>query len=94
MMADRLDVQAKYRSLYAYFLQNRYIEPIRNFDAAQLHVTPGDVLQKLQSADSNWEEFVPAQVARLIKENGLFGCPGRDETERAGPQHTPDGAQC
>jgi hypothetical protein len=79
--ADSLSVQAEYRSLYAYFLQNRYIESIRDFEAAQLHVTPGDVLQKLRSSDPNWEILVPAQVARLIKERGLFGYPGRGYLE-------------
>jgi hypothetical protein len=71
--AESLDVRAEYRSLYSYFLQNRYIESIRDFDTAQLHVTPGDVLQKLQSSEPNWEAFVPMQVASLIKERGLFG---------------------
>ena len=64
---------AEYRSLYAYFLENHYIESIRDFDADQLHVTPSDVLQKLQSSDPAWEALVPPQVARLIKERALFG---------------------
>ena len=78
--AESLDVRAEYRSLYSYFLQNRYIESIRDFDTAQLHVTPGDVLQKLQSSEPNWEAFVPMQVASLIKERSLFGYPhGQEE---------------
>jgi hypothetical protein len=71
--ADTLEVRTEYRSLYAYFLQNGYVESIRDFDAAQLHVTPGDVLQKLQSGDASWEGLVPRQVADLVKERGLFG---------------------
>jgi hypothetical protein len=74
--ADSLEVQAEHRSLYAYFLQNRYIESIRDFDAAQLHVMPGYVLRKLQSSDSNWETLVPPQVSDLIKKRGLFGYKG------------------
>ncbi len=73
--ADNLNVQPHYRSLYAHLLQNRLIEPIRQFDRVQLHVTPGEVLQKLQSGDSSWEELVPAPVSRLIKERGLLGFP-------------------
>jgi len=74
--AESLEVQAEHRSLYAYFLQNCYIESIRDFDAAQLHVTPGDVLRMLQSSDSNWETLVPPQVSDLIKKRGLFGYKG------------------
>jgi hypothetical protein len=75
MTADNLSVQAEYRSLYAYFLENRRIESIRDFDPAQLHVTPGEVLRKLQAGDPAWEQLVPAAVAGLIKQGGLFGFP-------------------
>jgi hypothetical protein len=70
--AETFVVDASHRSLYAHFLQNGLVQPIRNFDAAQLHVTPGEVLRKLQSSDPAWEAMVPAAVALFIKEHGLF----------------------
>ena len=71
--AELLAVQPRQRNLYAHLLQNGSIEPIQEFDADQLHFTPGDVLQKLQSADPSWEAMVPPQVAGLIKKGNLFG---------------------
>jgi hypothetical protein len=70
--ADLLDVQPRQRSLYKYLLENSFIEAIQEFDADQLHVTPREVLLRLQSGDASWETMVPAEVARLIQERGLF----------------------
>ena len=49
--ADLLDVQPRQRSLYKYLLENGFIEAIQEFDADQLHITPKDVLTRLQSGD-------------------------------------------
>ena len=70
--ADSLDVAAGQRSLYQYFLENGWIEPIHEFDAGQLHITPREVLARLQSGDASWETMVPSEVARLVKDRGLF----------------------
>ena len=70
--ADLLDVQPRQRSLYKYLLENGCIEAIQDFDAAQLHVTPREVLTRLQSGDPSWQAMVPTEVARLIQERGLF----------------------
>ncbi len=70
--ADSLDVDAGQRSLYQYFLENGWIEPIHEFDADQLHITPREVLARLQSGDASWETMVPSEVAQLIKDRGLF----------------------
>ncbi len=71
--ARDLEVAVRVQHLYAHFYENGYIEPIREFDHAQLHVTPADVLAKLQSGDPEWEEFVPPAAVHLIKERGYFG---------------------
>ena len=71
--ADNLKVQAEYRSLYSYFVENHRIEPILDADVEQLQFSPGDVLRKLQSGDAGWKDLVPAPVARLIEDRGLFG---------------------
>jgi hypothetical protein len=72
LTADSVQVPEKYKSLYTYLQQNGSIEPIRDFNAAELHETPGAVLARLQSGDPGWEALVPAEVARLIKEQNLF----------------------
>ena len=74
--ADKLDVEAGQRSLYKYFLENGWIEPIREFDDSQLHITPRDVLARLQSGDASWETMVPPEVSKMIKARGFFGYRG------------------
>jgi hypothetical protein len=69
--AENWNVQSEHRSLYAYFLQNRQIVAIRDFDGPQLHAMPGEVL--LQSGDPACEHLVPAPATALIKERRLFG---------------------
>jgi hypothetical protein len=71
--AAELDISRKLSHLYAHLFDNGFIEPIRDFDPEQLHVTPGDVLQKIQSGDATWENFVPGAAVALIRRNGLFG---------------------
>ena len=71
--ADSLVVPAEQKKLYEYLRENGSIEAIREFEQAQLHISPGDVLRRLQAGDATWRELVPAQVADLIVQRGLFG---------------------
>ena len=73
--ADTVAVPERQKELYEYLRKCGYIEPIREFDEAQLHITPGEVLRKLQSGDPAWREMVPPQVADLIQQRGLFAAP-------------------
>lgn len=75
--ADKLEVAPHLRHLYAYLVDNGYIEPIRRFGTEQLHVFPGSVLSLIQSGDASWEKLVPAPVAELIKKEKLFGFRGK-----------------
>ncbi len=72
LTAESLEVPEQHRSLYAYLLQNGFVQSIREFNAADLHTTPGVVLERIQSGDPGWEALVPAEAARIIKEQNLF----------------------
>jgi hypothetical protein len=74
--SDRLDVKPELTHLYRHLVENGYIESIREFDPADLHVTPGEVLAAIQSGDPSWEKLVPPQAAEVIKQKGLFGYNG------------------
>jgi hypothetical protein len=65
------------RHLYAYLAENLFIQSIRDYDERRLAIFSRDVLGKLQAGDAAWEQAVPAEVAKLIKERKLFGCPGQ-----------------
>jgi len=38
-----------------------------------LRIHPSDVLAKLQSGDSSWEQMVPPEVVHIIKQRQFFG---------------------
>jgi hypothetical protein len=69
-----LRVEPHLRHLHAYLVENRLIESLRDYDEQCLPIFSRQVLQRLQSGDPAWEQAVPAQVARIIKERGLLGC--------------------
>lgn len=71
--ADQIDVTPRLKDLYSYVFDNGFIEAIRDFDAAQLHISPAEVMARIQSGDPGWEALVPAAAAAVIKEKDLFG---------------------
>lgn len=74
--AGNLLIAPHLRHLYAYLLENRFIESLRDFNESCLPIFSRDVLAKIQARDSSWENLVPPQVAQIIKERKLFGCQG------------------
>jgi hypothetical protein len=71
--AHNLDVAPNLRLLYAFLRESGLLRAIENVDESQLHIFPGDVLALVERGDPVWEEMVPAQAVRIIKERGLFG---------------------
>ncbi len=74
--ATNLRVAPHLRHLHAYLVENRFIENIRDYDPECLPVFSRDVLKKIRSGDTSWDEMVPTEVARMIRERNLFGCKG------------------
>jgi hypothetical protein len=66
--------------LYRYLIANNKIEDIRNYNENNLNVQTDKVLQLIKEGSNGWEEYVPAEVASIIKSRCLFGYPC--ETER------------
>jgi hypothetical protein len=61
--------------LYRYLIANNKIEDIRNYNENNLHVQTDIVLQLIKQGAEGWEQFVPPEVAAMIKERCLFGFP-------------------
>jgi hypothetical protein len=59
--------------LYRYLIANNKIEDIRHYNEKNLHVQTDRVLQMIKQGEEGWEEYVPAEVAAMIKERCLFG---------------------
>ena len=75
LTAEHAAIKPELKHLYEYLWDNHRIAMIRDYDVAGLRVSPGEVLEKLQSGDSGWESLVPEKAARLIKDKGFFGYP-------------------
>jgi hypothetical protein len=54
-------------------IDNDKIAPILEYDKNYLHIMSDDVLSKIMSGGTSWEEDVPYQVVKAIKFFELFG---------------------
>jgi hypothetical protein len=75
--------------LYRYLIANNQIEDIRHYNESNLHVQTDIVLQLIKQGVDGWEQFVPAEVAAMIKDRCLFGyhCeiePVKEDTAKTG----------
>lgn len=59
--------------LYRYLIANNKIEDIRHYNENNLNVHTDKVLQLIKQGAEGWEEYVPTEVATMIKERCLFG---------------------
>jgi hypothetical protein len=73
VMATQIKVAPNLRSLFQYLIDNQYIQEITDYHPEYLRIHPPQVLAKLQSGDSRWEQMVPPEVAHVIKQREFFG---------------------
>jgi hypothetical protein len=59
--------------LYRYLIANNKIEDIRHYNENNLHAETDKILQLIKQGATGWEEFVPPEVAAMIKDKRLFG---------------------
>lgn len=76
---ENLPVPGKIMHLYRHLVENRLIVPITKFNSARVNAFPHDVQRKIEEGDPSWEEFVPANVAKLIKKHRYFGYKPREK---------------
>jgi hypothetical protein len=61
--------------LYRYLIANNKIEDISHYNENNLHVQTDKVLELIKQGADGWEEYVPSEVAAMIKDRCLFGFP-------------------
>lgn len=71
--ADSFRTSPGLASLYAYLRDNGRVVPITPGPGFDPTVLPRDVISLIKAGNPSWESHVPAEVARLIRERGLFG---------------------
>ncbi|MBL7783721.1 MAG: TonB-dependent receptor [Saprospiraceae bacterium] len=70
--AQNVTIPKEIHFLYHYLLENRNIVDIQHFNPDILGIYHREVLSMIQRGESGWEEKVPEEVARLIREKRLF----------------------
>lgn len=70
--ANNLSVVPHLRHLYNHLLENHFLEALHTYDPSCLPITSADVIEKIHAKDDSWQQLVPTEVARLIKERKLF----------------------
>ena len=64
-----------FRNIFDYLKQTRRIRDIEDFDPEILSIWSREVLRKIRTGETGWEESLPTYVDKMIKEKGLFGYP-------------------
>ncbi|RYE26318.1 MAG: TonB-dependent receptor [Sphingobacteriaceae bacterium] len=62
--------------LYEYLVANNKIEDVQDYNVSNLQIQTDRILKQIKQGAEGWEEFVPAEVAEMIKERCLFGYSG------------------
>jgi hypothetical protein len=70
---ETLQVVEVWRHLRDFLLESGHLVPIKRYNERLLTIFTKDVLARIQSGDSTWEEMVPPAVASTIKGKHLFG---------------------
>lgn len=68
-----LKVSESLKELYKYFISNKRIVDVEDYNPDVLEIYSRDVLAKIANHESGWEQQLPNGVAEMIKERGLFG---------------------
>ena len=76
LTAGNLRVASHLRHLYAYLMENQFILGLRDYQEEYLSIFSREALAKIRANDPAWEEMVPLQVAKVIKERSLLGYKG------------------
>ncbi|HWB57895.1 MAG TPA: TonB-dependent receptor [Chthoniobacteraceae bacterium] len=71
--ARNVQVTPRLQNLYQHLLENHYIECLVGYDENVGNVFSRDEFKKIRVQDSDWEKYVPAKVAEIIKARNLFG---------------------
>jgi len=70
---ENLQVPNHLQKLYDYLVESGNIRALESYTAGYLPMFSRDALKKIQTGDPSWEEMVPPEVAKVIKERRFFG---------------------
>jgi hypothetical protein len=71
--AENFPIAPHLKHLYAHLLENRFIQPVLNYDPKLLPIRRREVLARIAAGDASWEAWVPPEIVQVIKDHQLFG---------------------
>ena len=75
MTSKNLPIPQGIRYLYKHIVENRHVVDIEDFDPSVLSIHAMKVLRMLQENKTGWDKYVSSKVAKLIRDQYLFGFP-------------------
>lgn len=75
MVADNLPIPEGVKFLYRHLQDSGQIVDIEGFNRDNLHIYSTEVLARIEEGGTDWEKMVSERVAKLIKDDYLFGYP-------------------
>lgn len=70
--SENLKVPPRMKELYKFFKYNGKVIDIKDYDPTILEIFSREVLQMIADNKPGWEEMLPEQTAKMIKEKHLF----------------------
>ena len=71
--SEHLNISERLKSLLKYLIDNGKIEDIKEANKEVFTIYSDDVLEMIQKNKEGWENYVHHRVAKIIKDNCLFG---------------------
>ena len=71
--SNNLKVNDNLKELYKYFKLNKRIKDIVTYNPSFSEIYSREILRRITNNESGWENQLPAGVAEMIKERGMFG---------------------
>lgn len=71
--SENIEIDEDIKHLYKHLKTNNKIIDITSANQSKLNIYSHDIIEKIQSNDSTWEEMLPIYIAEQIKTKKLFG---------------------
>ena len=75
MTAENVPIPEGVKFLYRHLLDSGQIVDIDEYKAEHLHIYSKEVLALIRAGEDGWEKMVPERVAKVVKQDCLFGYP-------------------
>ena len=69
---ENINVHQKYTFLLMHLLENEHLHNITDYNPAYFTIWSRTVLKMIEDNKSGWEEMVPKEVAKIVKNKSLF----------------------